>query len=245
MNILLVIPARYGSTRFPGKPLARLAGKPMVQHVYERCARVRGASAVLVATDDERIAAAVQAFGGSATMTPASLASGTERVAWAVRESDADIVVNVQGDEPLLPDGTVEAAVEGLLKDSSFDIGTVATPCTGAEELASANVVKVARAADGTGLYFSRSPIPAVRDATAGSEPDPALHLRHIGIYAFRFDALQRFASLPASRLEEAEKLEQLRALEAGMRIYVGLVPSGGMGVDTPDDLRRVEEMLG
>lgn len=215
----------------------------MIQHVYERCLRVREADSVIVATDDERIVAAVLAFGGHAAMTPPELESGTERVEWASRGMDADIIVNVQGDEPLLPDGTVDAAIAPLLlRDGRFDIGTVATPFRSDGDMESPNVVKVARAADGSGLYFSRAAIPFVREP--GEIPVPGLHFKHLGIYAFRADALRRFASLPPSKLEQAEKLEQLRALEAGMRIHVAIVPDDSIGVDTPDDLRRVEAML-
>ena len=237
IDLLIVIPARYASTRFPGKPLADIHGKPMIQHVYERCVRSQQSARVLVATDDERIMQAVKDFGGEAMMTPNNLASGSERVAWVAKQIDAAIV----GDEPLLPDETINAALRPLLDDPAVDIGTVACPLTSLIEAANPNIVKVVTDPLGRALYFSRAPIPYIRDGI-GAEEGP--WLRHIGIYAFRREALLRFAALPVSRLEELEKLEQLRALEHGMRIGVGLVREGSLSVDTQEDLERVRAIM-
>lgn len=239
-SVLVVIPARYASTRFPGKPLADLHGKPMIQHVWERCVASPLVGRVLVATDDERIADAVRAFGGACVMTPEDLASGSERVAWVAARETADIVVNVQGDEPLLPPATIAAVIEPLLRDAGIDIGTAACPLPEAEAAGNPNVVKVVLMANGRALYFSRARVPHVRDGEPWSGP----WLKHIGIYAFRSAALARFAALPAGVLEQYEKLEQLRALEHGMSIHVALVAHDSQAVDTPSDLDVVRALM-
>ncbi len=239
-SLLIIIPARYASTRFPGKPLADIHGKPMIQHVYERCMLARPSARILVATDDERIEQAVLGFGGEVMMTPAALASGSERAAWAARSIDADIVVNVQGDEPLLPADTISAALEPLHRDPAVQIGTAACPLHSFEEAKDPNTVKVVVDLRGRALYFSRSVVPHVRDSADSDIP----WLRHIGIYAFRRDALLSFAALPPSRLEDLEKLEQLRALENGMIIGVGIAAEASQAVDTPEDIERVRAML-
>jgi 3-deoxy-manno-octulosonate cytidylyltransferase (CMP-KDO synthetase) len=238
--LLIIIPARYASTRFPGKPLADINGKPMVQHVYERCVAARPDAQVLVATDDVRIEHAVREFGGEAFMTPASLQSGSERAAWVARELGHGIVVNVQGDEPLLPAETLDAAIAPLLTDDEVDIGTAACVLDSPIELADPNIVKVVLDYRRRALYFSRAPIPHVRDGKSTASP----YLRHVGIYAFRREALLRFADLPQGQLEVLEKLEQLRALEHGMRIGVGITSRVSQAVDTPADLERVKAML-
>lgn len=237
--LLIVIPARYASSRFPGKPLADIHGKPMIQHVYERCVAAQPHARVLVATDDVRIESAVRLFGGDVVMTPASLQSGSERAAWVARDLPHTIVVNVQGDEPLLPAETLDAAIAPLLADPGVDIGTAACVLDTPADVADPNVVKVVMDGRGRALYFSRAPIPHIRDADSAEAP----WFRHVGIYAFRREALLRFASLPQGRLELLEKLEQLRALEHGMSIGVGITTQLSQAVDTPTDLERVRAM--
>jgi 3-deoxy-manno-octulosonate cytidylyltransferase (CMP-KDO synthetase) len=240
LAIVAIIPARFGSTRLPGKPLSDIHGKPMIQHVYERARRARRVDRVLVATDDARIADAVRAFGGEAVMTSPDHASGTDRLAEAARAVDAEIVVNVQGDEPMLDPSAIDAAVEALLADPGLAMATLSVPIEDADELESPDVVKVVVDAAGDALYFSRSPIPYAR-RTPRERPR-----KHVGLYVYRRDALDRFASLPPSPLEEAEGLEQLRALHHGMRIrVVAREGESGVAVDTPEDLERVRALLG
>jgi 3-deoxy-D-manno-octulosonate cytidylyltransferase len=231
------IPARYGSTRLPGKPLLPIAGRPMIEHVYARVARARGLARVVVLTDDERIAQAVEAFGGEWEMTPADCASGTDRIAWAARHWDAAAVINVQGDEPLIdPDG-ISRLAEHLAAHREDPVVTFATPAED-HELGNPNVVKVVLARDGSALYFSRSAIPYPR------QDGGAVPLKHLGIYGYQREALLRLAGLPSTPLERSESLEQLRALENGIRIRVLVVDRGSHGVDTAEDLERVEEIL-
>ena len=245
----VVIPARYASSRLPGKLLMGIAGKPMLQWVHERsCAA--GAGEVLIATDDERIAAAARAFGAQAVMTGAH-SSGTDRIAEVARSrgwAEQDIVVNVQGDEPLMPPALI-GQVAGLLSGQpQADIATLASPIESLEELLDPNVVKVVTDAHGMALYFSRAPIPWNRDGARGrldSQSDCGGARRHRGIYAYRVAALLRLAQLPPGALEEREKLEQLRALEHGMRIYVGeACEQPGPDVNTLADLQRVNALL-
>lgn len=237
----IVIPARYDSSRFPGKPLADIAGTPMIQRVWERCRSSRLAGAVLVATDDERIAGVVRAFGGDVVMTSPRCSTGSERVAEAAASRSEGIIVNVQGDEPLIDPATIDAVIARLRDDGEADIATAATPSHDAAGFADPNVVKAVCDPRGYALYFSRAPVPHRRDPGGATE---TVYLRHHGIYAFRRDALQRFVRLPASPLERNEQLEQLRALEAGMRIAVVTVPASGPAVDTPADIDRVVEAL-
>ncbi len=252
MNIVAIIPARHASTRLPGKPLCDILGKPMIQHVYERAREARSLGRVLVATDDERILAAVQAFGGEAVMTPAHCASGTDRIAVAAAGIAADVVVNVQGDEPLLDPRAIDAAVAPVRDDDACRLATLSVPLTDPREMLSPDVVKVVCDARGDALYFSRSPLPFVRLGAGTSAADSARAAvergaarKHVGLYVYRRDALLRLAALPPSPLEQAEGLEQLRALQAGMRIRVVPVDdAGGIAVDTEDDLRRVRERL-
>ncbi|MFN7971371.1 MAG: 3-deoxy-manno-octulosonate cytidylyltransferase [Acidobacteriota bacterium] len=249
MRIIGIIPARYGSTRFPGKPLAAILGKPMIAHVVERT-RASGALAeVIVATDDARIAAAAREAGASVAMTPADLASGTDRVAWVARDRDADVIVNVQGDEPLLPEGAIEALVAPLVDDGAggdVQMSTLAAPFQSFHEVLNPRTAKVVVNARGDALYFSRAPIPYRYDpgGAAGEDRDPARFLRHIGIYAYRAPFLQLFAATPPAPLEREEKLEQLRALHLGARLAVARVARGTVGVDTPEDLVQVEREL-
>jgi len=238
----VVIPARYASTRFPGKALAPLAGKPMLQWVYENAAR-SGAREVVVATDDVRIAAAARAFGAPVAMTSASHESGTDRIAEAAVNAGwgpEEIVVNLQGDEPLLPPALLRQVAGLLEQDPGAAMATLATPVRSLAEYLDPNAVKVVAGEDGRALYFSRAPIPWHRDGAPGGGPDPAGARRHIGLYAYRVGALQRLAALPVAALEAAEKLEQLRALANGLAIRVAdAIERPGQDINTPEDLAR------
>lgn len=253
MAIVAIIPARFGSTRLPGKPLSDIHGRPMIQHVHERAARARTIDRVLVATDDERIASVVRGFGGHAVMTSPAHATGTDRLAEAAeREADADVVVNVQGDEPMLdPDG-IDAAVAPLLAEPAVAMSTLSLPLTDPAEMAAAGVVKVVTDARGDALYFSRSPIPHVRLDPPGDELARAreavrrgIARKHVGLYVYRRETLARLAALPRSPLEDAEGLEQLRAMHHGIRIrVVPFAGDAGAAVDTPSDLERVRVLM-
>jgi 3-deoxy-manno-octulosonate cytidylyltransferase (CMP-KDO synthetase) len=224
--------------RFPGKVLASLDGKPIVRWVWE-AAKKSKASEVLIATDDVRVEEAVRAFGGKAVMTSPKHPTGTDRIWEAVKDADADIVVNVQGDEPLMPPEVVNQLIDAMLSSPAPDMATVAVPCVRADVAGNPNLVKVVAGTDGFALYFSRCPIPYLREG--GEE---AGMFRHWGIYAYTRDALRRFVSLPEGRLERCEKLEQLRALENGMRIKVVETSFESVGVDTPEDLEAAREFL-
>lgn len=242
-DFVVVIPSRYESMRLPGKPLRDIAGRPMIEHVFERGAE-SGASEVIVATDDERIADAVEAFGGTVCMTGQQHRSGTERIAEVADLCDWDddtIVVNLQGDEPTMPPALIDQAAT-LLADSNADIATLASPIRSVADLENPNIVKVVRDAAGLALYFSRAPIPFPRDDAT----DISHALQHHGIYAYRCRALRAFVAADASPLESVEQLEQLRALSLGMSIAVG-IPSErpGAGVDTEADLAIAERALG
>ncbi len=241
MKVVCIIPARYGSHRFPGKPLTMLAGRPLIQHVYGRASRSKRSEEVLVATDDERILRCVEGFGGKARMTSKGHRTGTDRVAEVARSIPCDIIVNVQGDEPLIDPGAIDGAVELLMEDSQADMGTLRFPI-GEEELLDPNLVKVVTDARGYALYFSRAPIPFLRDR--GPLPRNLSFYGHVGLYSYRRPVLLKLAEIPPSPLEEAERLEQLRALEAGFRIKVGVTNHRSIGVDTPEDLKRVEELI-
>jgi 3-deoxy-manno-octulosonate cytidylyltransferase (CMP-KDO synthetase) len=236
MKVIGVIPARYASVRFPGKPLAPLAGRPMVLHVLGAARAARRLDRVLVATDDARIADVVRRDGGEAVFTSPDAASGTDRVAEAAAGVPADVYVNVQGDEPLMAPENIDLAVETLLAGSDREIATVAVSI-GAAESRDPNVVKVAVAGDGRALYFSRAPIPYARSG----RPD---YRKHLGIYAYRSPTLAKLAALPPSALERIESLEQLRWLEAGWSIWVGQARADSLGVDTPEDLAKAQEIL-
>ncbi|MBF0448887.1 MAG: 3-deoxy-manno-octulosonate cytidylyltransferase [Magnetococcales bacterium] len=248
-KILVVIPARYASTRLPGKPLLPLAGKPMIQHVYERASSAK-VSQVLVATDDQRIFDAVTDFGGEVVLTSPNHLSGTDRVAEAARSVQADLIINVQGDEPLLDPDSINRAVAPLLADDTIEMGTLAHALTDAKELLNPNVVKVVINNRGFALYFSRAPIPFDRDQFTGQPPTnpptqtPSGVLRHIGLYVYRADFLQKFAQLSPTKLEKKESLEQLRALEHGHDIRVVTVTRPIIGVDTPEDVEKVRIIL-
>lgn len=243
MNILAVIPARYASTRLPGKPLVPLAGKPMIAWVWERVRRAASVSGVVVATDDERIRSAVEAFGGEAVLTRSEHRSGTERVGEvAAARQDVEIFVNVQGDEPLIEPAAIDQAVEALRTDGQVSVATLAVPITNPADIMDPNVVKAVLDFDGNALYFSRAPIPWVRDRGG---PVHARHLKHLGLYVFRREALLDFATFPEGDLERVEQLEQLRWLENGYRIRVVETEYDSIGVDVPEDVQRVEQLLG
>ncbi|MGC4117310.1 MAG: 3-deoxy-manno-octulosonate cytidylyltransferase [Myxococcales bacterium] len=234
MRALAVIPARWASTRFPGKPLARLQGKPMIEHVWSRVSRVRGLAGVLVATDDERIAQAVRGFGGEVAMT-GECRTGTDRVREALRGRDADVALNVQGDEPLIEPTCLEALL-AVFADPKVRMATLMRPLAPGEA-ENPNVVKVVTGLSGDALYFSRSAIPFVRQG-------PAPSFAHVGVYAYRRALLEALAELPTTPLERAEALEQLRVLEHGIAIRVVPTEYRSLGVDVPEDLGRAEAAL-
>ena len=238
MKAVAVIPARYASTRLPGKPLLDICGKPLIQRVWETVSRARGLDEVVVATDDARIAHAVQAFGGKVCMTSPDCRSGSDRVREVAASLAADVYVNVQGDEPLLEASAIERLRDVFTEDASVQVATLCSRIS-EEQARSPHQVKVIRDHAGNALYFSRAPLPFVRECGESAE-----FWGHVGIYAYRADILRGFASLPSSPLEQAEKLEQLRFLQAGIPVRVLEVPPMGVGVDTPEDLERVRAVV-
>ena len=239
MNIAAVIPARYESTRFRGKPLALICGRPMIQWVYEAAQQCAIIDQVFVATDNAEIRSAAEAFGARVCMTAATHATGTDRVAEAAAALDTRIVVNLQGDEPLISPEAIRQAVTPLLEDSSLVLGTLKTRILDESDLGSPHVVKVVTDAKDYALYFSRAPIPFINNTESATAA-----YRHIGLYVFRKDFLRTFTLLARTMLEQSENLEQLRALEHGYRIKVPTTEYQPVGVDTPDELVRVENML-
>ncbi len=239
MDVVAIIPARYAATRLPGKVLLDIAGKPMLQHVYERASATAGIDQVIVATDDERIATAVERFGGEARMTSPDHATGTDRLAEVAADLDAEIIVNVQGDEPLIVPASIQLAVQPLRDDDSLVMSTLRERLHDPHEIQDPNNVKVVVDRDDFALYFSRHPIPFVRGADA-----PPTFWRHLGLYVYRRDFLLTYAQLPPTPLQLAESLEQLRALEHGYRIKVPATPHPALGVDTPEDLERVRAVM-
>jgi len=242
-KVTAIIPARYHSSRFAGKPLASLCNKPLIQWVHELARRASCVDRVLVATDDERIAAAVRRFGGEPVLTSPDHPSGTDRLAEIVPWLDCDLVVNVQGDEPLLDPKDIDRAVSALEKDSQSSMSSLFYKITDPRQHTDPNVVKVVIDRDGYALYFSRASIPYRRNGAKESQGQ-VLGLKHIGLYVYRKDFLIRFASLPPSPLERWEKLEQLRALEWGYRIQMVEACRDTIGVDTPEDLEKVKARL-
>jgi 3-deoxy-manno-octulosonate cytidylyltransferase (CMP-KDO synthetase) len=240
-TVVVVIPARFGSTRLPGKPLVSLAGQPMIQRVYERAKSAQRVHRVIVATDDDRIVKAVQAFGGEARMTRPDHRTGTERVAEVAAHETGDVFVNVQGDEPLLDPTAVDTAVSALLDEPQTSIATVATPIKTPADIMDPNVCKVVLDFDENALYFSRAPVPWVRDTATHVQ---VRHLKHLGLYVFRRDALLEYPTLPQGELERIEQLEQLRWLENGWKIRVAEVEHDAVSVDVPNDISRVEKLL-
>jgi 3-deoxy-manno-octulosonate cytidylyltransferase (CMP-KDO synthetase) len=247
----IVLPARYDSQRFPGKPLALIAGRPLIEWVYRRARGVPGADRVIVATDHDGIAGVVRGFGGEVVMTSSACRTGTDRVAEAARGIDADPIVNLQGDEPVFPVELVSRMADMAVRSPAVDIVTACHPIDEPEEMANPHAVKVVMDGNGRALYFSRSPIP-YRAANAwpgektgaGKGGDP-LGYRHIGIYVFRRAALFRFTGLPRAPLESLEGLEQLRALEHGMHVQVVTSAEATVGVDVPEDVKKVEKAMG
>jgi 3-deoxy-manno-octulosonate cytidylyltransferase (CMP-KDO synthetase) len=240
-----IIPARWGATRFPGKLLADLDGMPVIGHTWRRASSCARLAELLVATDDQRIADAVAAAGGRAVMTSPDCASGTDRVAEAVSGLDRfEVVVNIQGDEPLIRPGTIDSLVAAF-DDPAVEIATIKTHLRSLEELASPHVVKVVCDRQNNALYFSRFPIPFSRNSRVDVGHGPGLGFKHVGLYAYRRRTLLRLAQLPPSTLERAEGLEQLRFLEGGYRIRVLYTAEESVGVDTPEDLEHIRQLSG
>jgi len=240
-QVVVVIPSRYAATRLPGKPLVNLAGKPMVQRVYEQAKLAQTVHKVLVATDDQRIVDAVLAFGGEARMTRSDHRTGTERIAEVAAHEAGDVFVNIQGDEPLIDPVAVDTAVAALLEDPPAQIATVATPIRHVPDIMDPNVVKTVLDFDSNALYFSRAPIPWVRDTP---QKVHVKYWKHLGLYVFQRDALLEYPTLPQGELEKIEQLEQLRWLENGWKIRVAEVEHDAVSVDAPEDVTRVEKLL-
>jgi 3-deoxy-manno-octulosonate cytidylyltransferase (CMP-KDO synthetase) len=250
MKAVAIIPARYASTRLPGKPLIVIKGKPLIQYVYERV-KESSVEQVIVATDDERIIAAVKGFGGKAALTSPSHQSGTERVAEVAAGLDADIIVNCQGDEPLIEPAAIDKAIAAFAQDPSIMVMTLITPLEKGEDLCNPHLVKVVVDHEGYALYFSRSLIPYPRDlletrnaTQLGSDEKLAGYWQHIGLYAFRREFLLRLTALPPSPLERREKLEQLRILENGYKIKTVVCATPSIGIDTPEDVERFTALI-
>ncbi|MBF0319173.1 MAG: 3-deoxy-manno-octulosonate cytidylyltransferase [Nitrospirae bacterium] len=252
MKAAVIIPSRYASTRFDGKPLAPINGRPMIRHVYENAKKASLADMVIVATDDDRIYSAVIGFGGNAVMTGAQHRSGTDRISEAAAALNYDIIVNVQGDEPLIRPEMIDTVIE-LLGDSRADVATLKKQITTPDEAFDPNVVKVVADREGFAMYFSRAPIPYYRDLAIITKDGFAFktwkegqmhYYKHIGIYGYRKDILMRMAALKESHLEMAESLEQLRAMDNGIKIKVGLTHHETIGVDCPVDIEKVEKWL-
>lgn len=245
---VIIIPSRYGSERLPHKPLAMIAGRMLVERVYERCRRTTGVSRVIVATDHDAIADAVRGFGGEVVLTSPDCPSGTDRIAEAARTLGLtdEIVINVQGDEPLIEPEVIQAVIDVLRRDATRQVATAVTSLTKPGDLLSPSVVKAVLATDGAALYFSRAAIPFYRDHAKNPElwTNSGRYYKHLGIYGYRKPALDRFVALGESSLERIERLEQLRFLEAGIRIYAAHVEHDSVAVDTKEDIRAVELLL-
>ncbi|MBV8844218.1 MAG: 3-deoxy-manno-octulosonate cytidylyltransferase [Bryobacterales bacterium] len=244
-RVLGVIPARYASSRFPGKVLATIAGKTMLQHVWERASQARYLTSLAIATDDERIRDAAREFGARVVMTRADHVSGTDRVAEAASSSNAGIVVNIQGDEPMIDPTAIDIAILGLIENDEAPMATLKKRIERPGDVTDPNVVKVVTDASGMAIYFSRSPIPYLRDKQGDESRSPAFpYFKHLGLYAYRRDFLLAYPDLPVGPLERAERLEQLRAIENGFKIHVGETEYDSVGVDTPEDCARVAEIF-
>lgn len=242
-----IIPARYASTRFPGKPLARIKGLPMIQHVCHQVSKAKTVDRVIVATDDQRIVDAVKAFGGTAMMTRSDHPTGTDRLAEVAEQVDAELIVNVQGDEPLINPKMIDQAVQPLLDNPKIKMGTLAGRIDEIEDFYSPNVVKVVKDNNHLALYFSRAPIPWPRDLSRdelAASLDRVALFRHIGLYVYRRDFLLAYPQMEQTPLEALENLEQLRALESGIELYVAETEFSCHGVDTPEDLERVARLM-
>jgi 3-deoxy-manno-octulosonate cytidylyltransferase (CMP-KDO synthetase) len=238
VKVAVIIPARYASSRLPGKPLLRATGKYLIEHVYQRACQSR-ADEVIVATDDLRIAEAVRSFGGDVVMTRDDHPSGTDRVAEVAASLKHEIIINLQGDEPMLDPGSLDELADLLRDDSEAKMATLGVPIQSLEQWRDPNCVKLVRDVHGRALYFSRSPMPFVRDGEPDFRKFPGVFLQHLGLYAYRRNFLLDLATWPTSALEEIEKLEQLRVLSLGHKIQVGVVAHAGRGVDTPADYDR------
>ncbi len=243
MKTAIVIPARYSSSRLPGKPLLRQTGKYLVQHVYERACQAKCANTVIVATDDPRIVVAVEKFGGRVALTRRDHPSGTDRVAEVAQTLDADLIINLQGDEPLVEPSSLDLLAELLTNNGDADMATLAVALRSPEKWHNPNTVKVVCDSNGRALYFSRSAIPYVRDGKPDFSANPPRFLQHLGLYAYRRNFLTQLAAMPPAPLEQLEKLEQLRVLARGIAIQVGLVEQAGIGVDTYEDYEKFVTM--
>jgi 3-deoxy-manno-octulosonate cytidylyltransferase (CMP-KDO synthetase) len=244
-RIIAVIPARHASQRLPAKPLVDLLGKPMIQRVYEQVHRALLPTGIVVATDDERIADVVRGFGGTVMMTSPDIKSGSDRVAAVAREIPGDIFINVQGDEPLIAPAMIDEAVRVIVNDPTASVGTLVRKIDSADDLVNPAVVKVVVTVGLDALYFSRTPIPFLRDFADRSQwLTKHTFFKHVGIYVFRKDFLLGYAAMPESGLERAERLEQLRILERGFRIKVGITEHESVPIDTPEDVQRVVDLL-
>lgn len=245
MNIIAIIPARYASTRLPAKPLADICGKTMIQRVYERAQKSTLINDVIVATDDERIAAVVKSFGGKAEMTPPNIHSGSDRIALVAKHTTADLVVNVQGDEPLIDPQLIDETIQALIDDQNAVVSTAVKQTLSHEDVFNPSVVKAVLDVTNYALYFSRSPIPHRRDAKKDTDWfNSTPFYKHFGLYVYRAEFLQKFTALTPTPLEEAENLEQLRILEHGYKIKCVVTTYESFPVDTPEDLKRVAEYL-
>jgi 3-deoxy-manno-octulosonate cytidylyltransferase (CMP-KDO synthetase) len=245
MNIIAIIPARYASTRLPAKPLVDICGKTMIQRVYEQAKQSKLINNVIVATDDELIAEEVASFGGTAELTPVDIHSGSDRIALAAKNKNADIVVNVQGDEPLIDPQLIDQTIQVLIDDKQAVVGTAVKKISSSTDVFNPNVVKAVLDVSHYALYFSRSPIPHARDEKLGTAwLDTIEYYKHFGIYVYRANFLQKFTRLAPTPLEKAEKLEQLRILENGYKIKCVITEYESFPVDTPEDLQKVIESL-
>ena len=242
-KVLAVIPARYASTRFPGKIIASVAGKPLVYHTYRRACEARLVTEALIATDDEHVVEALRPYDVRVVMTRADHPSGTDRIAEVAENSDAEIIVNVQGDEPLIDPNTIDETIQPLFDEPDVCMSTARNLITEPGQIENPNVVKVVCDARGHALYFSRCPIPYIRDV-ADRATAPPCYWQHVGIYVYRRDFLLRYAKMPQTPLEKLEKLEQLRVLENGFKIAVVDTEYDSVGVDTPEDLERVRLLV-
>lgn len=240
MKIIGIIPARWGSTRFEGKVLAKIGDKPMLQHVYERAKQAKLLDGVLIACDDERILKAAQKFGARAVLTATNHPSGTDRIAEAAKNISCGLVINIQGDEPLIKASVIDELALAMREEKASAVGTLIKKIESREEIENPHIVKVVIDQHKYALYFSRSVIPYPRD----QKNHEGIYYKHLGIYAYRKDFLLNYKNLPKSNLEETEKLEQLRVLEAGYKIKTVLTDAETIGVDTPEDLQRVEQLL-
>lgn len=249
MDYKIVIPARFGSSRLPGKPMLNIAGKPMVQHVYER-AQETGIADIVVATDDQRIFDAVKGFGGEVVLTSSEHETGTDRIAEvAIKQgwADDDVIVNLQGDEPLIPSDLIDLTAKGLIDHPDAGMSSLCTPIDSSEDLFDANIVKVVMDRVGYAMYFSRAPIPWDRDVFVKGQnlPQAMSPYRHIGMYGYRVSFLKAYAKMEQCQVEKTESLEQLRALWYGHRIHMSVIDAApGHGVDTEADLKRVEQLM-